>query len=438
MQSFIKLKIQAASLLYQFFQNTLIMKTHFYVALLAILFMNSTYSQSNQVEVDGHLKIEGRIDLSHMEDSTTVIIGKESGLNSSFVTQRFNTFVGSFSGNANASGSENSFFGYGAGKHNIIGEKNTYVGYNSGLNNTNGSFNAFFGHSAGLNTNGDNLIGVANTFIGTLAGVNNTSGYANTYIGYNAGGLNTDLYDAIAIGANAKVGCSKCAVIGYGNDFKLGINTANPVSMLDVRGTVRAGIPGENNTLLTFNVERSWSFVQEGSGSTTSLALKSIGGGGNKNFLINTSGFVGIGDFIGAGSSPDAPLDMISGAHVTIGGVWTNASSRALKENINELSLEEAITTINMLTPVKFNYKRQKGEEYVGFIAEDVPDLVATQDRKSLSAMDIVSVLTKVVQDQDRKIKVLNRRVSNMAELEKEIDELKNQLRKLMTQMDEK
>ncbi|MCK7574508.1 MAG: hypothetical protein MZV65_00275 [Chromatiales bacterium] len=36
----------------------------------------------------------------------------------------------------------------------------------------------------------------------------------------------------------------------------------------------------------------------------------------------------------------------------------------------------------------------------MGFIAEDVPDLVATKDRKGLSPMDIVAVMTKVVQEQ--------------------------------------
>ena len=36
----------------------------------------------------------------------------------------------------------------------------------------------------------------------------------------------------------------------------------------------------------------------------------------------------------------------------------------------------------------------------MGFIAEDVPDLVATKDRKGLSPMDIVAVLTKVLQEQ--------------------------------------
>jgi hypothetical protein len=40
----------------------------------------------------------------------------------------------------------------------------------------------------------------------------------------------------------------------------------------------------------------------------------------------------------------------------------------------------------------------------VGFIAEDVPDLVATNDHKSLSPMDIVAVLTTVTKEQSTKL----------------------------------
>ncbi len=41
-------------------------------------------------------------------------------------------------------------------------------------------------------------------------------------------------------------------------------------------------------------------------------------------------------------TSPQHPLHMGSGAHVTTGGVWTNASSRDYKENIRELTAIEA------------------------------------------------------------------------------------------------
>ena len=59
------------------------------------------------------------------------------------------------------------------------------------------------------------------------------------------------------------------------------------------------------------------------------------------------------------------------------------------------------------LAPSKFNYEVDKDDEYLGFIAEEIPDLVATEDRKDLSPMDIVAVLTKVVQEQQERIEAL-------------------------------
>ena len=101
------------------------------------------------------------------------------------------------------------------------------------------------------------------------------------------------------------------------------------------------------------------------------------------------------------------PLDMASGAYVTTGGVWTNASSREYKDNIEALTTDEAFGTLKGLNPVKYAYKKDLTEKHVGFIAEEAPDLVATKDRKGLSSMDIVAVLTKVVQEQQGLIKDL-------------------------------
>lgn len=131
----------------------------------------------------------------------------------------------------------------------------------------------------------------------------------------------------------------------------------------------------------------------------------------NNQFLIRAAGGVGIGT-----NSPGFPLEMGSGAHVTAGGVWTNASSRSYKEKITNLSAEEALSAFQNLNPVKYNYKNETDEEYVGFIAEDVPELAATKDRKSLSPMDIVAIMTKVVQQQQAVISQLQQR---LAELEK-------------------
>ena len=123
--------------------------------------------------------------------------------------------------------------------------------------------------------------------------------------------------------------------------------------------------------------------------------------------LAPSGGNVGIGT-----KSPVQPLQMGSGAYVSSGGVWTNASSRAYKQDIKSLTGDEAAETLTALQPVQFSYKADPKESHVGFIAEDVPDLVASTDRKGMSAMDVVAVLTKVVQDQQKTIAELSRKVA--------------------------
>jgi len=108
---------------------------------------------------------------------------------------------------------------------------------------------------------------------------------------------------------------------------------------------------------------------------------------------------------IGKGSvAAGSAIEVWNGASLTVGGVWTNASSRELKDNIEALSAEDANEALAALSPVRYVYKNSRDEQYVGFIAEDVPELVATNDHKSLSPMDIVAVLTTVAKEQRAKI----------------------------------
>lgn len=125
--------------------------------------------------------------------------------------------------------------------------------------------------------------------------------------------------------------------------------------------------------------------------------------------LVPSGGNVGIGT-----TSPSYPLQMGSGAYCSSGGVWTNASSREYKKEIRDLTTDEAVDTLKGLNPVKFSYRMSSDERHVGFIAEDVPELVATKDRKGMSSMDVVAVLTKVVQEQQRTIAELSSKVAKL------------------------
>jgi len=188
----------------------------------------------------------------------------------------------------------------------------------------------------------------------------------------------------------------------YDNGNQIGIGTTEPKQRLEVNGSIQ--IHEQNSSVAGLMITQSsgdTGYIMHNRASTLT-----IGAGSLDRITIDRDGNVGF-----AVSRPDHPLEMASGAHVTAGGAWTNSSSRDMKENIESLSAAQATVALMALEPVVFNYRAEKGEDYVGFIAEDVPDLVATRERDALGSMDIVAVLTRVVQGQQRKIEELEARL---------------------------
>ena len=130
-------------------------------------------------------------------------------------------------------------------------------------------------------------------------------------------------------------------------------------------------------------------------------------GAPTNSLCIQDQGNVGIGTW--------APVEKLHvEGNALISGNLELGSSREYKNNIQTLKKEEAIDALKALRPVRFNYKNDPAEESVGFIAEEVPDLVSTNSRKSLSTMDVVAVLTKVIQEQQKAIEELSRKVDDL------------------------
>lgn len=210
--------------------------------------------------------------------------------------------------------------------------------------------------------------------------------------------------DSLVVKANGSVGIGTAlannigAVTGVGKFLNLragGTSGATGIANLVVQGQLNSqmhlvhnGAPANQrilrlqcaNGLATFNVVND---------NLTSFRIP------NALAISMNTGYIGLRQ-----PNPTHPLHLISGAHCTQGGVWTNASSRDLKDDIQPITSGEAEAAFAALQPVAYRYKNEPTEKYCGFIAEDVPELVATGDRKGLGSMDIVAVLTKVVQDQ--------------------------------------
>ncbi len=189
----------------------------------------------------------------------------------------------------------------------------------------------------------------------------------------------------------------------YDDGRNIGIGTTEPKQRLEVNGSIQ--IHARNSSVAGLIITQSsgeTGYIMHNRGSTLT-----IGAGSVDRITIDGSGNVGIGQ-----ERPTRPLEMASGAHVTTGGVWTNHSSRQAKENIADLTSEEALAVLAGLEPIRFNYRVDVEDQYIGFIAEDVPELVASKDRTGLSAMDIVAVLTKVIQAQQERLDELEARLT--------------------------
>ena len=211
-----------------------------------------------------------------------------------------------------------------------------------------------------------------------LVGIGTASPQTNVHV------FATSTADAfVGLGENpsGNTGTQSAFNIGYG-----GASIARGAGFLNVRPDSNAVAPNPSLRFLTANVER---------------------------MMIDNQGRVGFG------VTPSNPIQHSNGAFLSAGGVWTNSSSRDFKQDIRDLNSDEAMQALKALQPVHFAYKVDPKDRHVGFIAEDVPALVATPDRKSLSPMDVAAVLTKVVQEQQKTIEDLNERI---ARLEKTIE----------------
>ncbi len=200
------------------------------------------------------------------------------------------------------------------------------------------------------------------------------------------------------------------------NSGKVGIGTLDPQGQLHLNGGAAADVfagmgpnlntgPGFNYGYAGGSFGRSAGFFNvrpDGAAAPPNPSLRFMTQNVQR-MIVDNEGYIGLGTNVAA-FNPAFPIHHTSGAHLTVGGTWNSASSRELKENIHELAQAEAVAALLALQPVKFNYKAERGEDYVGFIAEDVPELVASNDRRSLSPTDIVAVLTRVLQQQQQAV----------------------------------
>jgi hypothetical protein len=198
--------------------------------------------------------------------------------------------------------------------------------------------------------------GTGNNFFGINAGLNTTSG-GNTFVGGSAGKTN------ILGGYNTYLGYTA----GY-------LNTGSSNTMIGVQAGYSS--TGSNNVFIG-------AYAGQNEPGSNKLCID----------ISDTGTPLIYGDF-------DNNL-------LVINGVLSVASSREYKENIDQLKPEKAIEILQHLNPVEFSYKATPLDRHTGFISEEVPESLTAKERKAVSPMDIVAVLTKVVQEQQKVVQEL-------------------------------
>lgn len=225
----------------------------------------------------------------------------------------------------------------------LTGMENTAIGYGTLDWLSTGSYNCALGSEAGSGIR----TGDRNIAIGKLALAANQSGSENIAIGDQAMGafFSTGSFN-VAIGKNALTGSggnqSNNTCIGYMSDATSG--SLNPISNATALGN--GAIATANNTMMFGNT----SVIGWGFGVTPSAtqALKVGTGATNGN-----------------------------GASLTVGGTWTNSSSRSLKDNITQLDGTDILSKIGKLEVARWKYKGTE-EYHIGPFAEQFYDLFNT------------------------------------------------------------
>ncbi len=129
---------------------------------------------------------------------------------------------------------------------------------------------------------------------------------------------------------------------------------------------------------------------------------------GKNQLTLTANGLVIIGGFNDGNppeldsSQPETKL-YVNGRVIgkDIRGDIQQLSSREVKENITELSSQEANQLLEGLNPIKFVYTADQNKNIrIGFISEEVPESVSSEDQKAINPLDIIAVLTRAMRDQ--------------------------------------
>lgn len=227
-----------------------------------------------------------------------------------------------------------------------------------------------------------NTSGSGNTAIGGYSFYQLTTGVSNTGIGFRSGFQNTGNYNTVVgyTALNASSGANGNTGIGY-------------TALLNCTGNNNVAIGNQAGSLITTGSGNV--IIGNNTGSAIATATDTVlicDGSGNIRIRVSSAGNVGIGVAPTLG-----PLEMASGAYVTAGGTWTNASSVALKHKFEPVTTSQILDAVTAMPVSKWEYKAEPGVPYIGPTAQDFRSAFGVGDDTSISTVSAIGVLFAAV-----------------------------------------
>ena len=237
---------------------------------------------------------------------------------------------------------------------------------------------------------------------------------------------------------------TRVAITDGGN---VGIGTTTPGAPLHVVDTTpgpgSSVIIGEEGDLLVSrsgansvsfrlaNGVRTWNFfnsfqgvyqLRDVTGGTVPFVLNP---GAPSNQLVLSPAGIGINN-----PAPAFPIHHSSGARLTAGGVWTNASSRSLKTAFEAIDPLAVLAKVADLPVQEWRYKVEDAStRHIGPVAEDFQRLFGLGDGESIGTVDANGVALAAIQGLVQKMdQALAAKDAEIAELRQELRSLKDSL----------
>ncbi|WP_456429938.1 tail fiber domain-containing protein, partial [Nitratifractor sp.] len=216
----------------------------------------------------------------------------------------------------------------------------------------------------------------------------------NTFLG-TWSGLDTDVNNSVFLGYGAGLTATRSNTLYIANDgtddpliygefdtkvVKINgdLNTTGPVTasfsgstdkqalkMMDIRVNNTDTNKKSDVGFQMTNVRENFAWTFRTWEPDKGFAIAKVGNGATKEFRLYDS------------TEDDATsvvLELANGAYCD--GVWHDTSSRSMKRDIKDLDAKAAMEAFKKLRPVTYAYKSNPSDPKVGFIAEEVPDLV--------------------------------------------------------------